>query len=218
MLRRVIAIVAAIWLAPSVGYAASITFTYDVEYTGGDSPLGLPPWLTATFDDFGGTGAVQLTMSATNLTGFEFVTQWLFNLNPALNPSSLAFALQPGSTVAATSIGSSTNAFSAGGGSAFDILFSFPTAFGPARFSASDVSIYQIIGPGLLASSFDFTSVGGGSGPLLTSARVQGIGPTADGSGWITPVPEPGSLLLLSSGLAGIVARRSRRKKRSRES
>src|SRR5437870_2182321 len=68
----------------------SITYNFDHTLTG-VAPAGPTPWLTATFSD-SGANSVQLTLSAPGLTGNEFVGQWYFNLNPLLNPASLAFA------------------------------------------------------------------------------------------------------------------------------
>jgi hypothetical protein len=53
-----------------------------------------------------------------------------------------------------------------------------------------------------VAESFNFLSApDGGSGPFLTAAHVQGIGPRGDDSGWVT-VPEPTGLALAGLGAA----------------
>src|ERR1041385_2181246 len=70
--------------------ATSITsITYNFDHTlRGIAPVGPTPWLTAVVSD-SGANAVQLTLAAPGLTGDEYVGQWYFNLNPALNPASL---------------------------------------------------------------------------------------------------------------------------------
>ena len=54
----------------SVAGAATLTLGLDVEFSGGTTPAGTPPFLTATFDDsFGGPNDVRLTMSSSGLVG-----------------------------------------------------------------------------------------------------------------------------------------------------
>ena len=60
---------------------------------------------------------------------------------------------------------------------------------------------------GLTANSFNFLSVPGGQGPFLNAAHVQGIGPNANGSGWVT-VPEPAAMGVLALSAAMLVRRR----------
>src|SRR6266481_855639 len=81
-------VVAVLAFSPRVG-ASSITYDFDHTFSG-VSPAGPTPWLTAVFSD-SGANSVQLTLAAPGLTGSEFVKQWYFNLNPALNASQLNF-------------------------------------------------------------------------------------------------------------------------------
>jgi hypothetical protein len=46
----------------------------DVEFSANTEPVNTPPWMTATFEDFG-TNTVRLTMAADNLTGTEFISK-----------------------------------------------------------------------------------------------------------------------------------------------
>ncbi|MBW7905396.1 MAG: hypothetical protein LC135_02770 [Phycisphaerae bacterium] len=188
--------------AAAAAQAAILTFELSVEFSGATPPAGAAPWLTATFDDGGSPGSVDLTLATTNLVSNEFVFRWMFNLDPVLDPTSLSFSA-PSKTGAFTDpvINTGVDSFMADGDGKFDIEVVFSNAGGPAnRFGAGDSVKYTITGiPGLTAASFDFLSApAGGHGPFPTAAHVGGIGANDDESGWIT-VPEP------STGLAGLL-------------
>lgn len=206
----------------SLSWADVLIFELNYEFSGGTPPSGLPPWLTATFDDSVGPDKVRLTMSASGLTDPEFVDGqgWLFNLNPALNPTALSFSYISGND--ADSIFKEVNAFKADGDGYFDIQFSWDPK-PDSRLTAGQTVVYDISGiTGLVASDFNFYSYpSGGAGIYHTAAHVQGIGPD-DLSGWIgdgvgappQKVPEPTTLLLIGSGLgflAGYAKRRVRK-------
>jgi hypothetical protein len=192
---------------------AVVTFQASYEFSGGTAPTGAPPWLTASFDDHGATGSVTMTLTATNLTGNEFVSGWYLNLSPALNPGDLVFSspTKIGSFTDPT-VGLGADLFKADGDGSYDILLSFLTSDGlSSRFSAGDSVSYVITGiSSLTASSFDCLGVeesGAGYGPFPMAAHVQGIGPDS-ASGWVT-VPEPACICLLLLG--GLAAMRRRR-------
>jgi hypothetical protein len=198
--------------------AASITFDLTVEFSGGMTPGGTPPYASATIDDsFGGPNGVRLTMSAANLVGAESIVGWYFNFDPALDPTLLGFAVvgTPGSTPNAILTGA--DAFQADGDGFFDILFDFPPPPGStaARLTSGETVVFDITYTGPIdVSSFNFGSTpGGGNGSFLSAAHVTRIANGNDGnSGWVGAVPEPATALLLGTGLLalGALGRRSR--------
>lgn len=203
--------------------AAVVQFNFDNEFSGGQIPAGATPWLTATFDDGGSAGSVQLTLDS-GLVANEFYSGIYFNLDPALDASALGFAYDGASTGPAASVSTGTDAFQADGDGLYDILFSFPTSNAGDRFGAGESVTYSITGAGLTADDFAFFSAPrGGKGPFFAAAHVQGIGVEfcsdqdaaagGCGSGWIAPpVPVPAAVWLFASGLLGLVgvARRKR--------
>lgn len=210
--------------------ATVITLPLSIEYSNGTPPAGSLPWLTATFDDEGTPGDVKLKLTATNLTGTEFVSKWTFNLNPTLLPADITFSAPTKTgSFADPTISKLVNSFSAGPDGNYDIEFSFSTSGaggGAQRFGVAESAEYIITGSGaaagLVAADFAFKSQNGNlgvGGPFYTGAHVQSIG--GDDSGWITlgpgvdpfgnPVPEPTSLALLAVTLGFAAIRRTSR-------
>ncbi len=121
----------------------------------------------------------------------------------------------------ADNIYQSANAYKADGDGYYDINF---TWLRTAPFSKGESARYEISGPGdLEAADFYYLSKpAGGKGPYYSAAHVQSIdivGNDNDGSGWIAPnsTPEPGTLLLLGSGLMGFVGYGKLRLRRKRK-
>jgi hypothetical protein len=231
---RLLCAIGFIWLAGErSAHAAMVTFDYTIEFSGATAPVGPAPWLRAVFNDDvdnnGYDGFVTLSLTALNLTGSEFVPSFYFNLNPTKNVSSLSVTGIDTSDVAWWTVSKGTNAYKADGDGLYDLRFNLPTGGSQSgRFKGGDELVYKIGGiSGLKAMDFNYLShPDGGKGPFLTAAKVQGIGPSGSQSGWVagflqnggggpstfSPVPEPGSLLLLGSGL--MLAGRSLRKRR----
>jgi hypothetical protein len=183
----ILGIVAASGIAASAG---EIVFDYSIEFTGGTPPVGTTPWLRASFDDSIGGGQVRLTLSALNLTGSEFISELLFNLDPVLDPTQLTFTGVgvPGSVP--NSIGHRRDIYNANGAGKYDVQLGFPapTANPAARFTSGETVVFDIgyTGVGLLnANSFNVLSpFPGGQDPFASAARVRGIQP--DGrNGWV---------------------------------
>jgi MYXO-CTERM domain-containing protein len=194
-------------------HADIVTYGACIEFSGNDArpPEGTPPWLTATFNDHGTPGSVDLLLEATNLTDSEHVKQWLFNLDPALDPNDLVFS-EPIVTGTFTDpiIDTIANAFMANGDGYFDIQVGFDEADGgDRRFGVGETAQYTITGIlTLTASSFDFLSYcDGGQGQYPMAAHVGGIGPDDECSDWVS-VAEPGAVSLLVVGALIAVRRR----------
>ena len=200
-----------VWAAPA--RAAVLDIPFGDDYTSGVVPAGAGPWMTARFDDHGTPGSVTLTITSNLAGGSEFVTRVLFNFDPTLNPAALTFsAPTKAGTFADPVVSAGADALSAGGGANFDLLVQFDNSPPANRFGGSESVTYTITGvPTLTAGSFAFTSTGGGSGPLPASAHIQGTGASAQGSAWVTVVPEPASATLVLLASSALVIRRPRR-------
>ena len=181
-------------------------------YTGTAPTSSTTPWLTATLVD-SGLNTVNLTLQAPNLTGTEAVKNWLFNLNPSLDPSALSISVLNASGVTLNSVNTVNE--HAGGGLLFDFGFDFQTANNdPGRFTQGDQMVFQISSAGPLSvADFNYQSSKDSFGPFTTAAHIISI-PTGEGSGWIgdgVPVPEPATVIA-GCLLLGILALRERSK------
>lgn len=202
------------WAAPAV--ASVIMMQSSLEFSGETIPVGSPPWLTATFQDIP-SGSVQFTLFTTNLTANEFVSNYFFNLDPALAPGQLVFSAPTKvGSFDSPSISTGVDSFKADGDGYFDVNLGFRVSDGlSTRFTAGDSVSYTISGiPGLSAWSFAFTSTHDGSpGIFSDAAHVQGIG-SGGLSGWVASseiveiVPEPTVLGLLALGGLALIRRR----------
>jgi hypothetical protein len=167
--------------------ASTITYNFG-QVSSGSAPTGSAPWLQAVFSDNSmPANTVQLTLTAGNLVGSEFVSCWYFNVNPALDPKALSFSLAGSTgTFGNPSVQTEANGFKAGPDGKFDILLGFSTASGQ-RFTGGDSLTFTITDlNGLTASDFnDFSTPASGSGAYSSAVHVQSID---DGSsGWINP-------------------------------
>jgi hypothetical protein len=172
----------------------------------GATPASSAPWLTATFQNI--SGGVQLTLTSVLDVPSEFITEVLFNVNPAIRPSNLAITTDANAPVAPTIRHTRQDVQNGTGGGGltrgFDILIKWgpPFSNGPNRFNGTDVDTFKFLLPGLTESDFDYANEGG----VKMTAKIQGI--PGDRSGHIyntTPVPEPatwiaGALALLPFG------------------
>jgi hypothetical protein len=218
------AVGATLLLPATTAQASSVSFDLDFEFSGAVAPDGAAPWLSATFTDVA-PGTVDVTMDATGLNDIqENIKGWYFNLDPVLDLSELTFTngAHMGSFNNPT-FSKGMNSFKADGDGFFDLLFTFAAGGGPnARFNAGEVfsGTFSSTEP-ISASSFNFGSVGGSKGSLLTAAHVRSTGTGNGDSGWIAPgdpptppvsVPEPSIYLSLATILLGGVYGAKRRR------
>jgi len=85
-----------------------------------------------------------------------------------------------------------------------------PPGNGDSRLTGGESIVYDITyGSAIDVSSFDFMSVnGGGAGNYSAAAQIQNIDGNGNESGWIAPIPEPSTALLLALGLGFMGGRR----------
>jgi hypothetical protein len=198
---------------------------YDIDtHINGATPADPQPWMVATFHTVS-TGTVKLTIQS-NLSSTEYVPNILFNVTPAVNPSSLSFAWAgSGSDVQAVSITHATDNGYNGGSNVkaglFDIWFQYQTsnAGTPPRFYGGKKSVYTITGTGITENTFLATSSadGGNKGGYYAAADARGIPNGSSGSiGNLGPkaVPEPSTFALAGLGIVALCGYRWRRRSR----
>ncbi len=214
--------VAAFLLLPLLGQSAvaeMLTIPFRYEFSDAFSPEGDRPWVTATFDDEDTVGSVKLELDLSNLVEGEYIGKALFNLDPALDPTSLVFG--PPAKIGSFAdpvISTGIDAFRAPDGQWFDLKLDFTESNSKktgGRFGAGDSMIIEITAPDLKARSFDFSSnTEYGPGPLAGAIHVKSIGAKEE-SGWVADrsllpmpsVPEPAMIVhLLSVAGLGLIA------------
>jgi hypothetical protein len=172
--------------------SASIVFNFNTVWTGG-TPIGPSPWATMTITDIAGGVQITLTNSPTNASG-----QFISKLNLLFNtlPTGSNFVGDP--YVTSISLGNYTDA-----GLSFNVGVNFKMAPPSQRLLPGGTSTFKLFG----VSTSDFAGLNDSA-----MVHIQGI-PTDTGtiSGKII-APEPGSLIAIGTGLAGLLGLRRRRK------
>jgi hypothetical protein len=207
---------------------STLTVGSDIEFSNGQAPASATkPWIQMAITDVS-PGVVQFVLSAPHLTGSENISEFDFNLDPALaaDLGHLTFSnlIKTGSFDTPT-INQMEDGFKADGDGFYDVQMLFTTGGNTNKtFTASDNLQYTVSGAGISASSFNFLSApGGGHGPFVTAAHIQNTtGAGSGGSGWVadsnsgniqlTNVPEPSTIVMAGLGAIAVVSLRLRRR------
>jgi hypothetical protein len=185
----------------STAFAGSLEFDLDNMYAGTVAPSATLPWVKATFTDIDATH-VSLKLDAVGLVSSEFVSEWAFNIDPQIDPSTVSFTQTSHLNYAgysSTSVTAVANGSGAGPAHGFDIDFGLGTSQS-SRFGVAAEVIYTLTrAAGLSAANFNFSNASG-STITTTAAHVQSIGAEGEFSAWVdpsgpgivstTPVPE----------------------------
>ena len=191
-----------------VANATMVTFTLSNEVSGSGGELTAP--ITVTLDDENSAGTVNITIDMSGLQAEEFMSGLYLNFDPAKNPAGMTLT----DTGAQASVGiiAGSDCCKPDGQGDHDVQIDFPEAQAD-RFTGGETYTGTLTLDGLLATDFEFLSSTGN----CAVARVQGLGPDAQNSGWFDcgdeppqEVVEPGSLALfgLGIGLLGFMGRR----------
>lgn len=211
-------------LAPAA--YADVTMDLGTLFPSNPSPAGTGPWLQATFSQ-NTANSVNLTMSATGLTGANFASNWYFNFMGPGNPATdLTATLTSGGPTPNNYIAGlvnptmfNTNSFKADGAGFFDIVFEFPTPNSGPRFGPGSTATFLIADSANNISPNDFVGLSTPSpnGQYLTAAHIQGLGEAT--SSWIgattTTAPEPSTYAILAGCIACILLIQHRQMARS---
>ena len=202
--------------------ASMMTYGLGTAFTGKvdpSSPLPSNGWLTATFDDGGGSGKVIVTLTSGLGVASEFISQVNFNVNPAIDPSDLAIHWTGGTSngIVTKIVATDQDKQKAGSSHGYDIELQFKTSAAGRFDGVGETVILMLTGSGLTAGDFAYLNTGSGDSAHV-AAHIQGIPvtlPDPEDSTWIkdpTAVPIPAAAWLLGSGLLGLVG--IRRKER----
>ena len=205
--------VVAMILFPIVAQATTFSYDLDVRFGAVESEGDGDPWLRATFDDSLVDGDILLTLETQGtipndwgIADDEKVKEWYFNFGGDITELE-AELLTAGVVDSYSYINTTPPPIKAGGDGTFDFMFSFATSGN--TFSGGDTlefRLYMDDGTDLTLADFQglwSEESGGEHGPFLSAAHI--LNTAGGGSDWVAAVPEPTTVLLLGSGLVGLM-------------
>jgi len=200
-------LVLAALLVANLTTQAAVSIGTDVSIQGSKPASSTTPWVNSLFTDIA-PNTVQLTITAPNLTGSEFIQNLYLQFNNTKQVTSLVFTpvfSQWQGLSTTYSLGLNQNNFQAGSqGGDFSILLGFQTGGGlPKQFNQGDTVIFDITttqkNTSLSSMDFAFKSFNNNHPPLYYEAAYLG-GISGKNTGWVAAdtfftiaVPEPAS-------------------------